>query len=88
MLRYEFVTKAYPSILKKGSVYMTLPGQFDQNFNNCLTRWEAMQKELNKPKMRTFDQTSKGKKLKDKGGGSKDTGLLGRSSTLAGGMFG
>ena len=29
MIRFEFVTKIYPQILREGQVYMTLPTQFD-----------------------------------------------------------
>jgi len=32
MIRYEFVSKIYPSLVKQGEIYMTLPTQFDQHY--------------------------------------------------------
>lgn len=31
-IRFEFVNKVYPSLTKKGEVYLTLPNSFDQHF--------------------------------------------------------
>ncbi len=71
MLRYEFVTKIHHSLVKQGSAYITLPRQFDPHFGALLLKWEQKARELQGPKqMRTFDQTSKGKKLKDRKGGN------------------
>lgn len=32
LLRYEFINKVYPSLIKKGNVFMTLPSNFDGHF--------------------------------------------------------
>jgi hypothetical protein len=32
MVRYEFVSKIYPTLSIKGDIFITLPNQFDANF--------------------------------------------------------
>jgi len=81
MIRYEFVTKVYPQITRQGEVYLTLPTQFDQHFNVLWKRWEQKAKELEGPKqMKSFSQTKKAQKLKEKTGQS--AAEYSRSSTL------
>ena len=64
MIRYEFVTKIYPTLPVQGQVYMGLPG-FDQNFTAIMSHWEQKSKQLSGPKqMRTFNETNKAKKTK------------------------
>ena len=43
MLRYEFVTRVHPSLVRQGNIYLSLPGTFDQSFNQILAKWEAKQ---------------------------------------------
>ena len=70
-IRYEFVNKVYPTLTKKGEVYLTLPNQFDQHFQLIFKKWEQKTKELAGPKkMQTFDKTKKGQKVKEKKGDS------------------
>ncbi len=67
MVRYEFVSKVYPTLTIKGDIFITLPSQFNANFDNVWRKWEAKSKELQGPKqMKTFSQTNKGKKLAEK----------------------
>ena len=67
MIRYDFVTKVYPEISRKGGVFMTLPTTFNSNFDLVLKKWEAKTKELSsKTTMRSFTQTKKGQKVQDK----------------------
>ncbi len=64
MIRYEFVTKIYPTLPKSGPVYMSLPG-FDQNFNAIMNHWEQKSNKLAGPKvMKSFSETNKAKKTK------------------------
>lgn len=67
MIRYDFVNRIYPQLSKKGDIFLTLPTYYDNNFSLIWKKWEAKAKELKGPKqMKTFDQTSKGKKVKEK----------------------
>ncbi len=64
MIRYEFVTKVYPTLPKTGQVYMTLPG-FDQSFTAIMSHWEQKSTKLAGPKtMKSFSETNKAKKTK------------------------
>ena len=72
LIRFEFVTKIYPQLMREGDVYMTLPNNFDQHFQVLWQRWELKSKEMDGPKkMKTFDQTKKAKKAKENKGGDK-----------------
>ena len=72
-------------IARQGQVYMSLPSTFDQHFQVLLTRWEQKQREHQGPKqMRTFNETLKGKKVKDKGK-SESASAPGKPSGTAGG---
>jgi hypothetical protein len=67
MLRYEFVSKIYPTLAIKGDIFITLPGSFDSNFQTVWKKWEIKSKELQGPKqMKTFSETNKGKKIASK----------------------
>ena len=66
MLRYEFVTKVYSSLERKGNVFLTLPNGFDGHYAVVQAKWEAKVAEKAGPKkMKTFAQTNKGKKVKE-----------------------
>lgn len=45
MLRYEFTKNIYPYLLKKGDVFMNLPTQFDDQYENIIRRWNAKKNE-------------------------------------------
>ncbi len=69
MIRYEFVTKVYPALQRQGEVYLDLPTVFDQHFQVLWKRWEQKARELEGPKqMKTFSQTKKAQKVKEKTG--------------------
>ena len=82
MMRYEFVTKIYPQIERKGSVYLALPTHFDQHFNVLLQRWEQKKRDQEgAKKMKSFADTNKGKKVR--GTGKEESKELSRSQTAA-----
>ncbi len=67
MVSHEFTNKVYPTILKEGQIYLTLPTEFDKSFDLIWRKWEEKTKQLQGPKqMRTFENTKKGKKVNEK----------------------
>lgn len=74
LMRYEFVTKIYPQITRKGTVYLDLPTHFDDHWKAVFARWQEKSVKNAGPKqMKTFAESKKGKRVQDKGGAaSKD----------------
>ena len=50
ILRYEFVTKVYPTLFVENNVFHTLPNNFDKQFEIIWKKWELKTKELQGPK--------------------------------------
>jgi hypothetical protein len=69
LIRYEFVTKVYPQLTRKGTVHMDLPLNFDDHWKAVFARWqEKSVKSAGPKKMQTFAESKKGKKAQEKGG--------------------
>ena len=82
LMRYEFVTKVYPSLTRKGQVYIDLPFNFDENWKVVFARWQEKSIRNAGPKqMKTFAESKKGKKVQDKGDGKETKGLA-KSQTV------
>ena len=68
----DFTDKVFPSLHRKGDIYLTLPSSYDQRFMALWSKWETETKKQAGPKkMKTFAETQKGKDFKDKKGKPK-----------------